>query len=114
MNYVDGYMLAVSTDKKEEYIEFATMAAKILKEHGALSVVESWGDDVPDGKLTSMPLAVKREENETVVMAWITWESKEARDASWEKIMADERLHVPTPFDGKRMIFGGFSPIVSL
>lgn len=114
MSYVDGYMLAVPTAKKEEYTKFATRTAEIVKEHGVLSVTECWGDDLPDGKLTSMPLAVKCQEDETVVFAWYTWESKASRDASWEKIMADERLNTPTPFDGKRMIFGGFEELISL
>ncbi|KCZ55397.1 hypothetical protein HY29_12740 [Hyphomonas beringensis] len=86
----------------------------MFKEVGALSVVECWGVDVPEGKLTSMPMAVKLEEGETVVLSWISWPSKEARDAAWEKLMADERMAgMEMPFDGSRMIFGGFDVVLN-
>ncbi len=77
-------------------------------------MVECWGDDVPDGKLTSFPMAVKCEENETVVFSWIIWSSREARDEGSQKAMADPRMQQAgeMPFDGKRMIFGGFEMIV--
>ena len=79
-----------------------------------MSVVECWGVDVPEGKLTSMPMAVKLEEGETVVLSWISWPSKEARDAAWEKLMADERMAgMEMPFDGSRMIFGGFDVVLN-
>ena len=113
MSYVDGYMVAVPTAKKAEYTTFATRVADIVKEYGVLRVTECWGDDVPEGKTTSMPLAVKCQEDETVVFAWYEWESKASRDAGWEKIMADERLNTHTPFDGKRMIFGGFEELIN-
>lgn len=113
MSYVDGFMIAVPTAKKEEYKEFAIKSAEIMKDYGALSITECWGDDVPDGEITSMPMAVKCEENETVVFSWATWESKAARDAGWEKVMKDERLNMPSPFDGKRIIYGGFEELIS-
>jgi uncharacterized protein YbaA (DUF1428 family) len=87
------------------------MAAPIYKEFGALKIVECWGHDVPDGKLTSFPMAVKKEPDETVVFSWIIWPSKAVRDAGQEKVMNDPRMQMPPdgiPFDGKRMIFGGF------
>jgi uncharacterized protein YbaA (DUF1428 family) len=112
MTYIDSYMLAVPTAKKDEYIEFATMTAKVVKDHGVLSVTECWGDDIPEGKTTSMLMAVKCQEDETVVLGWYLWESKASRDAGWEKIMTDERLNTPTPFDGKRIIFGGFNELI--
>jgi uncharacterized protein YbaA (DUF1428 family) len=90
-------------------------AAELFKEHGAVTVVECWGDDVPEGKLTSFPMAVKREADETVVFSWIIWPSKEVRDAAHKKVMADPRMQPdknPMPFDGKRMIFGGFEVLV--
>ena len=116
MNYMDGFVVAVSTARRDEYRAFAAEAAAVIKEHGALRCVECWGDDVPEGKLTSFPMAVKCEEDETVVFSWIEWQSKEARDAGWAKIMADPRTNPgkPMPFDGRRVIYGGFLPIVDL
>ena len=111
MNYVDGYVCAVPTDKRETYVNYAQSVAPVCKEHGALAVVDCWGDDVPEGKLTSFPMAVKCEADETVVFAWIVWPSREVRDAAWQKMMEDPRMnpaHNPMPFDGKRMIYGGF------
>jgi uncharacterized protein YbaA (DUF1428 family) len=115
MNYLDGFVAAVSLANKEAYLRHAQDTAAVFKEYGALSVVESWGDDVPEGKLTSFSMAVKREEGEVVVFSWVQWPSKAARDSAWEKIMADPRMMDPTrapPFDGKRMIYGGFQIIM--
>ena len=116
MNYVDGFVLAVPTAKKEDYRKLAETAARVFKDHGALTVVECWGADVPEGKLTSFPMAVQRKEDETVVFSWITWPSKAVRDEGMKKSMEDPRMtHDPDamPFDGKRMIFGSFDVIVS-
>jgi uncharacterized protein YbaA (DUF1428 family) len=86
-----------------------------FKEFGALRIVECWGDDVPPGKLTSFPMAVKCEPDETVVFSWIEWPSKQARDEGMKKFMTDSRLSkLEMPFDGKRMIFGGFVPIIEV
>jgi uncharacterized protein YbaA (DUF1428 family) len=114
MTYVDGFVLAVPTANRAAYLKLAEEAAVLFKEHGALKVVECWGDDVPDGKLTSFPMAVKCEENETVVFSWIVWPSREVRDEGNQKVMADPRMQQPAemPFDGKRMIYGGFEMIV--
>ena len=115
MNYIDGFVVPVPTAKREDYRKLAQTAAAVFKDHGALSVVECWGDDVPEGKLTSFPMAVQRKDDETVVFSWITWPSKEARDVGMKKSMEDPRMdHDPAkmPFDGKRMIFGGFQVIV--
>ena len=115
MSYVDGFVLAVPTDKKEAYIKHASEAADVFKEYGVISLVECWGDDVPDGELTSFPMAVKCEPNETVCFSWVTWPSKKVRDENMDKIMEDPRMHPdnnPMPFDGKRMIFGGFEVIL--
>lgn len=115
MNYVDGYVLAVPTAKREEYIVQANLAAAIFKEYGALRVVECWGDDVPEGKLTSFPMAVKREADEVVVFSWVEWPSKQIRDEGTKKFMADKRMNSgDMPFDGKRMIFGGFQSILDV
>ena len=116
MTYVDGFVAAVPTANKEAYRKHAEAAAAVFKEYGALTVAESWGDDVPEGKVTSFTMAVKRNDDETVVFSWITWPSRQARDAGWEKIMADPRMkpeNNPMPFDGKRLIYGGFEMIVS-
>jgi uncharacterized protein YbaA (DUF1428 family) len=95
--------------------EHAEAAAVVFKEHGAVKVVECWGNDVPDGTTTSFPMAVKRKEDETVVFSWITWPSRKVRDEGMKKAMADPRLQPdrnPMPFDGKRLIYGGFEVIL--
>jgi uncharacterized protein YbaA (DUF1428 family) len=115
MTYVDGFVAAVPNANRQAYITHASDAAVIFKDHGALKVVECWGDDVPDGKLTSFPMAVKKEADETVIFSWVLCPSKEARDTGWQKIMADERMQpgrAPMPFDGKRMIYGGFEMVL--
>jgi uncharacterized protein YbaA (DUF1428 family) len=113
MNYLDGFVAAVPLANKAAFLKHAQDAAVVFKEYGALQVVESWGDDVPEGKVTSFPMAVKREEGETVVFSWIQWPSKAARDSAWEKIMADPRMqNTDMPFDGKRIIYGGFQIIM--
>ena len=112
---VVGFVAAVPTANREKFKKHADEAAAIFKEYGALSVVECWGDDVPEGKITSFPMAVQRKDDETVVFSWIVWPSKEARKAAWDKVMADPRMKPegnPMPFDGKRMIYGGFEPII--
>lgn len=116
MTYVDGFLLAVPTDKREVFRKHAQDAASVFKEHGALSVAECWGDDVPEGTLTSFPMAVKRQDGETVVFSWIIWPSRQVRDEGMNKVMADPRMQPdsnPMPFDGKRMIYGGFEMIVT-
>lgn len=117
MNYVDGYVLAVPTAKKEVYRGIAQTAAQVFKDLGALSVMETWGDDVPEGKLTSFTMAVKRQDDETVVFSWVVWPSKAARDEGMKQFMEDPRIKSmgpeSMPFDGQRMIFGGFEVIVN-
>lgn len=114
MTYVDGYVLAVPTANRAAYQKLAEDVAILFKEYGALKVVECWGDDVPEGKLTSFPMAVKCEENETVVFSWIVWPSREVRDRGNQQVMADPRMQSSKemPFDGKRLIYGGFETIV--
>lgn len=115
MPYIDGMIAAVPTANKQTYIEHSTMAAEVFKEHGALSLVECWGDDVPEGKNNSMHTAVMRKPDETVVFSWITWPSKDVRDAGMEKVMHDPRMNSdtnPMPFDGSRMIYGGFNVLL--
>lgn len=115
MTYVDGFVAAVPTANREVYQRHAEIAAQVFKEHGALRLVECWGDDVPEGKLTSFPMAVQCKPDETVVFSWILWPSKDVRDQGHEKVMNDPRMAPdsnPMPFDGKRMIFGGFQMFV--
>lgn len=114
MTYVDGFVAPVRHENKQAYIDMAAKAAPIFQEHGALHVVEAWGENVPKGETTDFFMAVKAEEGENVVFSWIVWPSKDARDAGWEKVMKDERMQPPAemPFDGKRMFWGGFETIV--
>jgi uncharacterized protein YbaA (DUF1428 family) len=117
MKYVDGFVAAVPTANRDKFLRHAQDAAVVFKEHGALQVVECWGNDVPEGKVTSFPMAVQRKEDETVIFSWITWPSKAVRDEGMKKVMADPRSQPetnPMPFDGKRVIFGGFEMIVNV
>lgn len=115
MKYVDGFVVAVPADKKDAYREMAAKAAPLFKEFGALRIVECWASDVPAGKVTDFRMAVKAEENEEVVFSWIEYPSKEVRDAANQKMMSDPRMKEfgeSMPFDGKRMIYGGFESII--
>lgn len=115
MTYVDGFVLAVPKTKIERYRELASKACSVWMEHGALSYVETVADDVPYGELTSFPRAVQTKDDETVVFAWITYPSREVRDACNKKVMADPRMQseeYKDVFDGRRMIYGGFTAIV--
>jgi uncharacterized protein YbaA (DUF1428 family) len=111
MGYVDGFLVPVPVGNKETYREMATKAAAKFKQYGAVRIVEAWGDDVPDGKVTDYKGAVQSTPEDKVVYSWIEWPSKEARDEGWKKMMAEPHPE-SMPFDGKRMIWGGFSPIV--
>ena len=116
MSYIDGYVLAVPTANREKYRQFSADVAPLFKDHGALEIVECWGDDIPDGEVTSFPMAVKCRDDETVVFSWIVWPSREARDQGMEKIVADPRMQpdaMEVPFDGKRMIMGGFDVLLT-
>lgn len=115
MAYYDGFLAAVRTADKDTYRAFSERSWELFSALGAVSVVETWGDDVPDGKLTSFPLAVKKEEDETVVFSWIEWPDKATRDAGWQRMMSDPDMQMgEMPFDGKRMIFGGFEQLLRL
>jgi len=113
--YVDGFVLAVPKDKIDAYKAMAKLGGDVWMEHGALSYVETIADDVPYGELTSFPRAVQAKEDEVVVFSWVTYESRAKRDEVMAKVMADPRMKpdmANMPFDGKRMIFGGFTTIV--
>ena len=116
MSYIDGFVIPVPSDSKEAFRAMAAKAAPVFLEHGATRVVECWGDDVPDGKVTDFRRAVQAQTGETVVFSWVVWPSKAARDEGNKRVMADPRMHPPSgaemPFDGRRMIFGGFAPLV--
>ena len=115
MSYVDGMIAAVPTARKEEFLAHAQATAAIFREHGASRCVDAWGDDVPDGQVTDFRRAVQATSDETVVFSWITWPDKETRDAGWAKIMEDSRMMaMEMPFDGKRMIYGGFQPMLEV
>ena len=119
MSYVDGFVLAVPKKNLAAYRAMSRKAGKVWMDHGALSYVECAGDDVPMGKLTSFPQAVKLKKDEIVVFSWIAYKSREQRDRINKLVMADPRLASmmdpkALPFDGKRMFFGGFKSIVQL
>lgn len=111
MTYVDGFVLPVPKDKIEAYKDLAARACQIWMEHGALSYVECIADDTPYGEVTSFPRSVLAKEDEVVMFSWITYPSREVRDAVNAKVMADPRMQADMadiPFDGKRLIWGGF------
>ena len=113
MPYIEGFILAVPQQNKEAYRQHAESAVPFFKEFGATRMVETWADDVPDGKVTDFKGAVNKQDHERVVYSWIEWPSKDVRDAAWPKVMADPRIKSQAmPFDGKRLIYGGFRPIV--
>ena len=115
MTYVDGFVAAVPTANRTAFRDHARAAAAVFREHGALAVVECWGDDVPDGVVTSFPQAVNRRPDETVCFSWILWPSRDIRNEAVPKVMSDPRLNGadhPMPFDGTRMIHGGFEVLV--
>jgi uncharacterized protein YbaA (DUF1428 family) len=121
MSYIDGFVMAVPTANKQKFIEHAGLVDTIFTDLGASRVVECWADDVPEGKITDFGKAVQATADESVVFSWIEWPDKETRDAAMKKMMSedfkDERMDMennPMPFDGKRLIFGGFKPVVEL
>ncbi len=116
--YVDGFVLAVPKDNLNAYKKVARLAGKVWREHGALEYVECWADDVQPGKLTSFPQSVMLKDDEAVVFSYIVYPSRKARDRINDLVMKDPRMQASMvgdmPFDGKRMIMGGFKEIVSL
>ena len=120
MSYVDGFVMAVPNANKDKFIEHARTFDPVFMEFGATRCLECWGDDVPDGKQTDFRRAVQCKNDETVVFSWIEWPDKATRDAGMKKMMEDPRMdpahpgNPPIPFDGPRMVYGGFVPIVHL
>ena len=112
MSYITGFLTPVKAADKARYIASARKSAPLFKKYGALEHVETWGVDIPDGKLTSFPMAVKLEPDEVVVFAWLRWPDKATADAAWQKMEADPAFaDMDMPFDGKRMMWGGFETI---
>jgi len=114
MSYMQGFVVAVPTRKKQAYKKMAEEAASYFKDYGALRIVECWEDDVPDGKTTDFRQAVKAKEDEKIVFSWIEWPDRKTCKSAAKKMENDPEMQMPedTPFDGKRMIYGGFKPIV--
>lgn len=116
MSYIEGFVVAVPTKNKDAYKKQAEESLPLFKEFGATRMVETWGDDVPDGKVTDFKRAVQAKPDETVVFSWIEYPDRATRDAAQKKMMADarmEKIGASMPFDGHRMIYGGFAPLVS-
>jgi uncharacterized protein YbaA (DUF1428 family) len=125
MSYIDGFVIAVPTANKQKFIDHANLGDSVFMELGATRILECWGDNVPDGNITDFRKAVQAGDDETVVFSWIEWPDKQTRDAAFARMKewmehperADPRMDParnPMPFDGKRLIFGGFKPIVEL
>ena len=112
--YVDGVVAPVPNAKREEYREMAAKAAKVFMEHGAVRDLEAWAVDTPVGEVTSFPRSVEAEDGESVVFSFVEWPDEATRNEGWKKVMADERMNgMDMPFDGKRMFWGGFKPLVA-
>jgi uncharacterized protein YbaA (DUF1428 family) len=125
MSYIDGFVIAVPTANKQKFLDHAKLGDSVFIEFGATRVIECWGDDVQDGKVTDFRKAVQAQDDETVVFSWIEWPDKATRDSAMKKMSewmenpekADPRMDPdknPMPFDGKRLIYGGFAPLVEL
>ncbi|MEM0987066.1 MAG: DUF1428 domain-containing protein [Pseudomonadota bacterium] len=115
MTFVEGFVIPVPAEKKQAYITLSKAMAPYFRKHGATSLVETWEADVPDGEITSFPMAVQRKDGESVVFSWIMWPDKATRDGAYAKITEDMEADgldpEEMPFDGRRMIFGGFDVI---
>lgn len=125
MSYIDGFVIAVPTANKQKFIDHATLGDGVFMDLGALRILECWGNDIDDGKVTDFRKAVQAKEDESVVFSWIEWPDKATRDAAMKKMMdwmnnpedVDPRMDPeknPMPFDGTRLIYGGFEPVVEL
>lgn len=119
--YIDGFVIAVPKANRQKFIDHAEMADGIFIEMGATRVIECWGDEVPDGTTTDFRMAVKAQADEDVIFSWIEWPDKPTRDAAMARMMDPDNLDPrmdpaknPMPFDSKRMIFGGFTPVVTV
>jgi uncharacterized protein YbaA (DUF1428 family) len=112
MSYVSGFLTPVPVANKQAYIDAARQGWEMFKRYGATSMTECWGEDVPDGKITSFPMAVKKKDDEVVVFSWITWPDRQTADKAFAAMMQDPAMKdMKMPFDGQRMMWGGFSPV---
>ena len=114
MTYFDGFVAPVEIVRKQDFLDHARGIDALFVEFGANRIVECWGADLPDGKQTDFRRAVKARDGENVVFSWIEWPDKATRDAAMAKMESDKRMQGPMPFDGKRMIYGGFEPLIVL
>ncbi len=122
MAYIDGFVIAVPQSNKQKFIDHASKADAVFLELGATRMLECWGDDVPEGKVTDFYRAVGAKDDEVVAFSWVEWPDKATRDAAMAKMMDGSLMHDsrmssatnPMPFDGMRMIYGGFVPVVTL
>ena len=113
--YVDGFVIAVPAGSQAAFLDHARLVDAMFIEFGATRIVECWGDDVPAGKVTDFRRAVAATDDETVAFSWIEWPDKATRDAAMARLSTDPRMTgAPPPFDGRRMIFGGFAPVLDL
>lgn len=110
MSYIQGFIIPVPDEKKKAYREIAEKAVPMFEEYGAIRIVETWGTDLREGKITDFYSAVKAKDNENIVFSWIVWPDKATCDAAAKKMESDERMKMPDdmPFDASRMIYGGF------
>jgi uncharacterized protein YbaA (DUF1428 family) len=121
MTYVDGFVIAVPKANKQKFIDHANQGDSVFAELGATRILECWGDDVPEGTVTDFRRAVQANDDEAVVFSWVEWPDKATRDAAMGKMeelmKTDPRINPeknPMPFDAKRMIYGGFAPVVTV
>jgi uncharacterized protein YbaA (DUF1428 family) len=114
VGYTDGFIVPVPNGNKQAYLDMASKMADRFRKYGALRVFEGWGDDVPDGTVTDYKRAVRARDDENIVYSYVQWPDKATRDAGWERMMKDPELHNDGtfPFDGQRMFWGGFEPIL--
>jgi uncharacterized protein YbaA (DUF1428 family) len=112
MSYVTGFLTPVPVANKQAYIDSARQGWAMFKRYGAISMTECWGEDVPDGKVTSFPMAVKKKDDEVVVFSWIVWPDRQTADKAYAGMMEDPAMkEMQMPFDGQRMMWGGFTPV---
>ena len=112
MSYVSGFVVPVGRGDKQVYVDASRKSWALFREYGALEHMEAWEDNVPEGKATDFFRAVDRKDGEIVVFSWILWPDKATADAAYAKMMDDPRMKdMEMPFDGKRMIYGGFQPV---
>lgn len=112
MSYVTGFLTPVPKSNREAYVASAREGWALFSKYGAVSSMECWGDDVPDGKHTSFPMAVKKKDDEVVVFSWLIWPDKQTADNAWARMQEDPAMkNMQMPFDGQRMMWGGFTPI---